>query len=49
MTTVTATTSTRFVTSADGTAIAYDVTGPDRPSSWSRARCASARWAPPSL
>ena len=27
MTTVTATTSTRFVTSADGTAIAYDVTG----------------------
>ena len=27
MTTVTATSSTRFVTSADGTAIAYDVTG----------------------
>jgi hypothetical protein len=38
----------RFVTSADGTAVAYDATGtgPDRPLSWPRAVPAHARHSP---
>ncbi len=51
MTTVTATSSTRFVTSADGTAIAYDVTviGTGPAAVVLEGALCQRRWAPPRL